>query len=403
MLISNYIWQDSYNQNTTNLLDKVANMISIFADRFGPYPFLKEKYGNAQFGWSGGMEHQTITSVGRFTEDLLVHELAHQWFGDKVTCKTWNDIWLNEGFATYAEALYYEGAYGTQSYNDVINSEMSDAKTDSLNSVFVPDISSVGRIFSYATTYAKGGVVLHMLRGVVGDSTFFKILKTYNNDPRYAYNSASTSDFKAIADSISGLDLGYFFYEWIYGVDYPHYRYSWNYINTGGGIYQVNIGIKQQQRSNPQYFTMPVQLKITTNLGDTAVTVFNNKTDQEFNILVMGEPSQLIFDPDNFILKDLTFTEIPKQIIPGRYQLEQNYPNPFNPVTTIRYYIPHITKVKLTVSDELGRLVKTLVDKEQTFGKYIVPFDGSGLASGIYYYTLSADNFSKTKKMVLIK
>ncbi|HKJ82294.1 MAG TPA: M1 family aminopeptidase, partial [Ignavibacteriaceae bacterium] len=403
MLISNYIWRNSFNSNTTGVLDLVADMIKIFSDRFGQYPFLKEKYGNAQFGWSGGMEHQTITSAGIFTENLLVHELGHQWFGDKITCKTWNDIWLNEGFATYCQAVYYEAKYGRGSYDSFINNEMRIAKNDSINSVFVNDISSVNRIFKSETSYAKGALVLHMLRGVVGDSTFFKILRTYNNDPRYAFNSASTSDFKAIADSVSVTDLTYFFNEWVYGVDYPRYSYGWNYANAGGGMYNVTIKINQEQRSNPRFFIMPIQLKITTDVGDTTVTVFNNKSDQEFSILVMGEPSRLVFDPDNFILKDLTFTELPKQIIPNQYQLEQNYPNPFNPVTTIRYYIPHITKVKLTVTDELGRLVKTLVDKEQTFGNYSIPFNGNGLASGVYYYTLKTDNFSQTKKMLLLK
>ena len=403
MLISNYIWPDSYNSNTTGVLDLVADMIKIFSERYGQYPFLKEKYGNAQFGWSGGMEHQTITSVGAFTEDLLVHELAHQWFGDKVTCKTWNDIWLNEGFATYSEAVYFEGEYGKQSYDDFINSEMSNAKMDSLNSVYVNDISSVDRIFRYQTSYAKGGLVLHMLRGIVGDSTFFTILRTYASDPRYAYNSASTSDFEALADSISGQDLSYFFNEWIYGVDFPRYKYSWIYNNTVENNYQVTLTLNQESRLNPQFFTMPIQLKIITDSGDTTVTVFNDKQSQDFNVVIKGKPAQVVIDPNNYILKNLTLTELPKQIIPDQYELEQNYPNPFNPVTTIRYYIPHITKVKITITDALGRQVKTLVDEEQTFGRYSVSFNGNGLASGIYYYTLSTDNFSQTKKMILLK
>jgi aminopeptidase N len=402
MLISNYIWQNSYNSNTTQALDLVADMIKILSDRYGPYPFIKEKYGHAQFGWGGGMEHQTITSVGGFNESLEIHELAHQWFGDKVTCKTWNDIWLNEGFATYSEGVYYEGKYGRQLYDSFIYQLMSGVKKYQQNSVYVNDISSIDNIFS-STSYLKGGLVLHMLRGIVGDSTFFRIMKTYNSDPRYAYNSASTSDFQGVAESVSGLDLSYFFNEWIYGVDYPRYSYNWSYLDIGGGFYKVTLNIDQPQRTNSQFFTMPVQIKITTSTGDTAITVFNNKLRQQFDISVNGMPLQLAFDPDNYILKESTLTDLPDKIIPREFQLEQNYPNPFNPVTVIKYYIPHITRVKLTITDGLGRLVKTLVNKEQTSGQYSVTFDGKQLASGIYFYTLSTDKFIQTKKMILLK
>jgi aminopeptidase N len=402
MLISNYIWQNSYNSNTTQALDLVADMIKILSDRYGPYPFIKEKYGHAQFGWGGGMEHQTITSVGGFNESLEIHELAHQWFGDKVTCKTWNDIWLNEGFATYSEGVYYEGKYGRQLYDSFIYQLMSGVKKYQQNSVYVNDISSIDNIFS-STSYLKGGLVLHMLRGIVGDSTFFRIMKTYNSDPRYAYNSASTSDFQGVAESVSGLDLSYFFNEWVYGVDYPRYTCNWSYLDIGGGFYKVTLNIDQPQRTNSQFFTMPVQIKITTSTGDTAITVFNNKLRQQFDISVNGMPLQLAFDPDNYILKESTLTDLPDKIIPREFQLEQNYPNPFNPVTVIKYYIPHITRVKLTITDGLGRLVKTLVNKEQTSGQYSVTFDGKQLASGIYFYTLSTDKFIQTKKMILLK
>jgi len=403
MLISNYIWQNSYNSNTTGALDLVADMIKILSDRYGSYPFIKEKYGHAQFGVGGGMEHQTITSATDFNEALEIHELAHQWFGDKVTCSTWNDIWLNEGFATYSEGVYYEGKYGRQSYEDFIDRQMSGVKKYPQNSVYVNDISSIDNIFR-STSYLKGGLVLHMLRGIVGDSTFFRIMRTYNSDPRYAYNSASTSDFKGVAESVSGLNLDYFFNEWIYGIDYPRYNYGWTYVYLGGGLYKVTLTIDQPQRSNPQYFTMPVQIEIATNEGDTTVTVFNDQLQQEFNITVKGMPSQVTFDPNNFILKDLTTTDITDgKIVPKEFLLEQNYPNPFNPVTVIKYYIPHITKAKLTITDELGRVVKTLVDKEQTLGQYSVPFNGKDLASGIYFYTLITDKFSQTKKMILLK
>jgi aminopeptidase N len=404
MLISNYIWQNSYNSSTTYLLDLVPGMMKIFSDRFGPYPFLKEKYGNAQFSFPGGMEHQTITSLGAYSDGVLVHELAHQWFGDKVTCKTWHDVWLNEGFATYCQDIYFEDKDGRQYYNIYINSQMSSAKRDTIHSVYVNDISSFENIFNSATSYAKGAIVLHMLRGIVGDSTFYNILKTYNNDPGFAYNSATTAEFQSIAESVSGLDLNYFFKEWVYGVSYPVYSYNWNYIYTGNDIYQITLNIQQQQRRHPQFFKMPVQINIETNSADTTVTVFNDKLQQQFDISVKGIPLQVTFDPGNLILKDLIVTGIANEkSVPHKFQLEQNYPNPFNPATVINYYIPHITKVKLTITDELGRVVKTLVDKEQTAGQYSVPFNAKDLASGIYFYTLDTEKFSQTKKMIFLK
>ena len=410
LLISNYIWPNSYNQDTKDKLNLLPDMIRIFSERYGPYPFIKEKYGNAQFGMGGGMEHQTITSASNFDEQLLVHELAHQWFGDKVTCKTWNDIWLNESFATYSEGVYYEGEYGKDRYNSFIDQEMIWAKWDSTSSVYVNDISEISRIFNVSTTYVKGGIVLHMLRGIVGDSAFFKILRTYNSDPRYAYNSVVTSDFQGIAESVSGLDLNYFFDEWIYGVNYPRYNLRWNFTDNGGEIYRLAVNLNQEPGTNPQYFTMPVQMKIITDKGDSTVTVFNNKLTQEFDILVSGKPSDVIFDPDNLILKDLIITGVRDEIIPHQFKLEQNYPNPFNPATTIPYSIQINSLVTIKIYDVLGKEIKILLNERKSPGNYYFNFYADNLPSGVYFYSMRAipegnhaGSFISTKKFVLLK
>lgn len=401
--ITNYVYPSSFNQDVKNVLDEVAEMIDIYSSAYGPYPFLKEKYGHAQFGWSGGMEHQTITSLGGFSEGLIAHELGHQWFGDKVTCKTWNDIWLNEGFATFSQGIYLEQKYGRGSYDSYITSLMNTAATDTVNSVYVNNISSVSRIFKFETTYAKAALVLHMLRGVVGDSTFFKILKNYNQDSRYAYNVASTSDFQAITDSISGQNLSYFFDQWIYGQGLPYYAYGWSFAHLGNGIYQIDLNISQLPHSDPLFFKMPIKIKFETDQGDTAVTIMNDQANQSFNILIKGTPSNLIIDPENYIFKNILLTEIPKKIIPDQYSLEQNYPNPFNPTTIIRYYLPHFTHVKLVITDEIGKEVETLVNSEQYLGRYSVPFNANKYSSGVYFYTLITDDFRITKKMMFIK
>ncbi|MBI4719680.1 MAG: M1 family metallopeptidase, partial [Chitinivibrionia bacterium] len=179
-----------------------VDMIEAFADLFGEYPFLDEKYGHAEFTWGGGMEHQTITSLGGWSEYLIAHELSHQWWGDMITCDDFHHIWLNEGFATYAEALWSEYAYGMEQYH----LDMQAAEYFGAGTIYVDDTSDWNRIFHSGLSYNKGSWVLHMLRHVVGDSTFSHILKTYYADTRYQYGTATTEEFRDLCEAESGMD-----------------------------------------------------------------------------------------------------------------------------------------------------------------------------------------------------
>ena len=404
MPVVHYIYPEHF-AGIKDLLDKTVNMLQIFSEKYGLYPFIDQKYGHAEFGWGGGMEHQTITSLGSFNEAIIAHELAHQWFGDMITCKNWHEIWLNEGFATYSEAVYFE-ALEKSSYSSYIESLMSYAKP-AKTSVYAEDISSANAIFNYASTYAKGAIVLHMLRGVTGDSTFFKILKTYASTPSLRYNNASTEDFRTVAENVYGKDLNYFFDEWIYGKDYPRYSYSWNFNRMGANIYQINMKLSQAPHSNPVFFTMPVDIKIHTASMDTIITIFNNQSVQDFVFSIEGRPEYLSFDPGNKIMKEVQATDSTDITKPESYVLEQNYPNPFNPSTTIRYEIPvtqqGFVPVKLTVYNELGQLVTVLVNEAKPAGIYEAELNLPGQSSGIYYYTLTVPGFTSTKKMMVIK
>lgn len=415
MPVNHFIYPETFNTNLKNLLDKTPQMIEVFKQHFGEYPFITEKYGHAQFGWGGGMEHQTCSSMGAFGEGIISHELAHQWYGDAITCKDWHNIWLNEGFATYAEGVWIEAIQGKAAYNNYIANEMNSAKNAS-GSVWVQDISSVNNIFNYARTYAKGAVILHMLRGVVGDSTFYNILRTYTYHPTVSYGVAVTEDFQAIAESVSGMDLDYFFQQWIYGENYPRYNVNWSKSQLNDSLWNLKINISQLTNTNPVFFTMPVQIKVTR-IGkpDTLITIFNDQQTQEFDIAINGEISAMIFDPNNFILKNLNVTVDvnDEAFAPHKFVLEQNYPNPFNPTTTIRYSVPGNVEtrhgVSLRVYDVLGNEVATLVNEEKPAGIYEVDFsigsfgNASNLSSGIYYYRLQAGAFNDTKKMILIK
>ena len=303
MIITHFIYPENFNARKP-YCDETDDMIEVFAESYGEYPFLIEKYGHAEFEWGGAMEHQTCTSMGFWGTGVVSHELAHQWYGDMITCKDWHHIWLNEGFATYSEAVYLEAKSGKAAYNSQIAIEMNQAK-NAQGSIWVQDISSEWEIFNGARSYAKGACVLHMLRGVVGDSTFFDIMRTYSDDPNLKYGVAVTEDFQAIAENVSGKDLDYFFYEWIYGENYPKYTIGWNKSLVSGDIYHINLNIYQNVNTNPQYFTMPVQVKFNTSLGDTMVTLLNDAQNQNFQFDIMGNPTSVNFDPGNWILKTL--------------------------------------------------------------------------------------------------
>ncbi|MFZ2863507.1 MAG: M1 family aminopeptidase [Ignavibacteriaceae bacterium] len=403
MPITHYLYPSSLNSNISQL-NKTPGMIEIFAERFGEYPFINEKYGHAQFGWGGGMEHQTISSMGGFGDGLIAHELAHMWYGDNITCKDWHHIWLNEGFATMGEGLIYEAWNGKAAYNSYIADEMYYAKFAS-GTIYVQDISSEWEIFNSYRTYSKACVFLHMLRGIVGDSTFFNILRTYSYDPSVAYGNAVTEDFQAIAENVSGLDLNYFFQQWIYGVNYPTYSVVWSKNSLGGNLYDLALKITQSSNSNPSFFTMPIQIKVNSSTGDTIITVFNNAQVQNFNITVANEPISITVDPNNWILKTINsvVVGIEDEMQPQTFSLEQNYPNPFNPVTKIKFTLASNEYTTLKVYDIIGKEISTLVNNQMEKGHYEINFDASNLPSGVYLYTLNAGGYKETRKMILMR
>ena len=377
MAVNHYLYPGTLNSVKSNL-DLTPRMLELFSEKYSLYPFIMEKYGHAQFGWGGGMEHQTISSMGSFSSLIIAHELAHQWFGDKVTCRNFNNVWLNEGFATYSESVWLENYEGRESYNNSIKSRMSGAR-NAVGSLYVLNTNNVNEIFNSNRTYSKGAVVLHMLRGVVGDSTFYNILKSYVNDTSLAYSTAITEDLQRVSEQISGKNLNYFFQQWVYGENYPVYNISWGKSHRADGLYDVTVNVSQRQNTNPAFFTMPVDIRISTsNKGDTTFNVLNNAQTQVFNFVVNGTPSLVTFDPDNKILKDKKGDDPVESI---DFRLLQNYPNPFNPQTKIMYMIKEFSEVNLRVYDLLGREVAKLVSDKQRPGTYEVAFIANNIAS----------------------
>jgi aminopeptidase N len=280
--------------------------------------------------------------------------------------------------------------------------------------VYVSDTSSVGRLFDGSLVYSKGATVLHMLRHVMGDTLFFRALRDYATDHRFVFGTASTEDFKATCESyLSGKSLDYFFSEWIYGENYPAYRYEWGSEKVGSQ-YRVRVTLSQTiKSSNPAFFVMPVDLLLRLDGMDTTVTVFNDRQSQDFVFTMPHAPISVQLDPNNWILKDTASAMTGAGNVadrPRSFALRQNYPNPFNPSTTFAFEVPEAASLRLEVFDQLGRSVRVLLN-DQRFepGVHSVLFTavtdgGESLPSGVYYARLSAVGFPiQTTRMAYVK
>lgn len=350
------------------------------------------------------MEHQTITSLGSFSEGVVAHELAHQWFGDMITMRSWRDIWLNEGFATYSVALYNERQYGSSEYRNYMNAQMSSARS-AVGPVHVADTSNVSQLFDGRLVYAKGATVLHMLRRVLGDSLFFICLKAYATDPRFRFKTASTEDLRGVVENVSHRDLSFFFNQWVYGEQFPRYTVSTS-LTILPNACRVSLRLQQTTgTTNPSVFVMPVDLRLAGTGFDTLLTVWNRSIDTTYVFLLPAAPTTVLLDPDDWILKTVIYHPLivntPQP--PTEFLLSQNYPNPFNATTSFDLHVPSSSLVDLKVYDQLGRVVTTLVQGELKPGVYTVRWEAGALPTGAYLATLNAGTFRSTIKVILLK
>jgi len=377
----------------------LPDMIGLFAEQFGPYPFMDEKYGHAEWGENYGMEHQTLTSMGDPTERRVAHELAHMWYGDMITCYSYHHIWLNEGFARYAEALWWEEHYGPTGYRE----KMATFEYYGAGTIYVEDPQTES-IFGLSLSYNKPAWVLHMLRHMVGDETFFEILQTYAADPEFKYKTATTEQFQMVCEEVSGLALDNFFQQWIYGPGFPHYR-----------AYRAQNGddLLVQTSQSGIVFDMPVDFRITTNAStiDTVLQIDEQFMTFNFSIPPGEIVTNLVMDPGGWILKSADYVVGLADDVPGgfaSFKLDQNFPNPFNPITTIPYSLDLDGPVRMTIVDIKGREVKALMSESQPSGLYQVTWNsqnnqGQAVEAGIYFCRLESDGRTEIRKLLLVK
>lgn len=297
MPVEFYVFPESWSswQSGMNL---IVPMLTAYSDAYGQYPWTDEKYGIAQFNWGGGMEHQTVASQVNVTEWLSAHELAHQWWGDLITCATWHDIWLNEGFATFSEALWYERKPGGTMAAYFSRMQANKPRSTS-GTVYVYNATNVNEVFSGTNVYDKGAWVVHMLRGFLGDTLFFQCLHDYRQ--AYAESSATTDDFRAVCEQTSGRDLANFFDQWVMNGGSPTYRYGWR-AQSAGGHDNLYLELDQTQ-SGRSVFEMPVRVRVQTALGTEEHVVWNDERQDQFALPLQAPATSVQIDPDEWILR----------------------------------------------------------------------------------------------------
>ncbi len=407
-----FYYQDG--QNIANISQLVKPLTDFFSSLFGDYPFEKIGFAalNSNFPW-GGMENQTMVNLypGTFGDNqLIAHEHSHQWFGDMITCGTWADIWLNEGFGTYCQVLWAGNesgytAYKSNLYSYASNYLAADPEFAIYNPQWAINTPNINYLYNTPVIYHKSACVLHQLRYVLGDSVFFRVLKDYASDTNFRFKNAVTLDFIDKVNQVSGLNMQWFFDEWVYKSHHPVYENTYDIIDKGNGEWEVNLKVSQVQ-TNTVFFTMPVEIRIQfSDLSDTLIRVLNNTNNQFFNFTFSKQPSILIFDPDNNILlkKATTALGIEKKTEDRGYRLFQNEPNPFSGSSLIYYQVPRSTHVRIIILDPTGKIIRTLVDERIPKGLNHVQFSSGQLPAGIYLVRMESDHFSDTQRMILLK
>jgi len=386
--IVNYIYPESLTSAQSSLAVTLPIM-TLFESLFETYPFSNEKYGHAQFGWGGGMEHTTVSFMGSFGRNLIAHELAHQWFGNKITCGTWKDIWLNEGFATYLSGLVVENLDGVSSFVFWKNSTIENITTSTSGAVYLSDseATNVSRIFNSRLTYNKGAMVVHMLRWKLGDAVFFQAIKNYLADTNLAYKYATTENLKMHIENTSGLNFTEFFNDWVYNQGYPTYSVTAHNNLPGKTIITIN---QSQSHSSVSYFEMPVEVRLKGAGNATLdVTLNNTFNNQQFEVNVPFVVTTLEFDPNRHIISknDTATLGVNNILIENLIQL---FPNPVNNILTVS--LPdNLAFLNLIIYNNLGQKITESNSKETNL---------QHLSSGIYTVAVATSNGVFYKKII---
>jgi aminopeptidase N len=318
-------------ERITPTFERTRKMLDFFTEKIGvPYPW--DKY--AQIGVEehfGGMEHTSATTLTHTSllhpqvaaeslhrsDDLLAHELAHQWFGDLVTCKDWANLWLNEGFATYFEWLWQEHYYSPE---DAAYSIWNQRNTWMQSQRLYP-VPIVTRNFTDATQYSgnmygKGGLVLYMLRNELGDADFLRGVRHFL--VKHRNQNVVTADLAEAIEEATGRNVDAFLDQWVYRAGAPRFEVSYSYDEAAR---QVKLEVKQTQKVECAVglFRVPVEIEITTASGKKSFPITASQASDTFTLPAEQAPLLVLFDPGNRILKSVKFKKDWKEWV---YQLQ---------------------------------------------------------------------------------
>lgn len=395
-------------ENPDDMKALIGNVATFFSEKYCEHPFPKNGFAtlNDEFVW-GGMENQTLTSLcpNCWDEMLVVHEFAHQWFGDMITCKTWADIWLNEGFATYSESLWLEESQGYTSYkNDVLNNantyfayyNMGDnwPISDPEWALNTPDANT---LFNYGITYCKGAAVHHLLRYTLGDSLYFEVLNQYASRTDLQFNSATIADFITTVNSVTGQDYQWFFDQWIFTAGHPIYRNNYYIDALPDNKWKLKFVANQE---GSYYWQMPLTIRIVGSDGlDSTVRVMNTFNGESYEFILDKKPLKPIFDPQNDIVLKQASTTV------GVNQEEQSgisIPNPIKDQQLVIYLSNEniSSQAQVRLMDMTGHVVVQVAANTLCQGKNILSLPT--LTQGLYILQITDSHQSYYTQRILV-
>ncbi len=390
IVVTNYVYPEDF-ESAKSKTPAVIKIMQLYNKLFIDYPYKNEKYGHAQFNWGGGMEHQTMSFMWNFDFSLIAHELAHQWFGNYITCGSWKDIWLNEGFATYCEYLTYDNGLGDYNLRNWKMYKIRNITLHKGGAVYVDDTTSVNRIFNTRLTYYKGAMVLNMLRHEVGDSAFFAGIKNYLTDKNLINGFAVTNDFQRHIENSSKKDLDYFFNAWIYGQGYPTYSIVWAQDAKNRLYVKIN---QTQSHSSVKFFKLKIPIRFVGKGRDTTLMFDNTKNNEEFTRELNFKVSSVYFDYNKNIIAGRTVLKTTNEITNNTNI--NIAPNPVD--TNLNIFINKEDKFQeISIHDVSGKLVKSF--SQSNFEKKL-NFDVSNLNKGVYFVILKSKNAIFIKKFI---